>query len=665
MYKLLAVLICVLNCALFANNNSLSGLINFDQNDRSLNSYETLLSHLKSLEQHNKSEAIKALIKQSQLLIKAKNALHESSEKLKSKTLKVGSKNIEILELRDSSILYNSAGKEKDASLNKMPTSFYYALLKQVNFPDYLDASFSYAAFHGDLKSAQQLMNILKKGKKQTASHIYTFHYFSKLNDIIKTGKLLEKASAQIKTNDIAAANNTLSFISQTIIRSPIQKSLFTPEIKQRHDIILRTINKVRQAELLLFADFPLEPDQRMKVKCLNYPEFQYDVYLPPQYKHDGSVLLPIMYTFSPGGGGMVGHFKKMAQEKGIILIGNLESKNNQSYDLIKNSWYAIQRDIKSRIHFEPGRQFAAGMSGGAATTYVFARRFYSQISGAIPMGGWLGFNTNPNDHWQLSGYKVVRTCGNNDKGAKSYIKRDKDILATHNIEIKDLSFNGGHSPAPYPVQINAIDWLLEKRPLAKDQQAAEKFYLQSASLIHSKLAGTVLVDSLSIMRNQPYTWTSFRARKLYEEVLYTYGTEISKFKNNLSNISMDRLTIDTFGEDMYGAALVGDHQTFWACLTILEQQKGLDLHLKTATWQLTHSKYEKIKNRQKARELFDSKKKLTLDETIVKASLAIAENKKDEYLKLKKEIESRIEAREEKYSKKRYEEVLKQVNTL
>ena len=63
MYKLLAVLICVFNCVLFANNNSLSGLINFKQNDRSLNSYETLLSHLKSLEQHNKSEAIKALIK--------------------------------------------------------------------------------------------------------------------------------------------------------------------------------------------------------------------------------------------------------------------------------------------------------------------------------------------------------------------------------------------------------------------------------------------------------------------------------------------------------------------------------------------------------------------------------------------------------------------------
>src|ERR1035437_3904354 len=53
---------------------------------------------------------------------------------------------------------------------------------------------------------------------------------------------------------------------------------------------------------------FPLLAGQRGYVSCLERTmtnSVVYDVYLPPAYSTNGPAL-PIVYTFNPGGGGMV-----------------------------------------------------------------------------------------------------------------------------------------------------------------------------------------------------------------------------------------------------------------------------------------------------------------------------------------------------------------------
>jgi hypothetical protein len=662
--KIILLLICLnYNLAWSQDKvNTWHDYLAINKNDHSLDFYSKQLSELKlythKLSPSKITQCLQIIEKQLSALVASKKFLIENKNLLFEKEIKVGSKKIRVTDFSDKSISYMMNDKEIKADNNKMPTSFFYALLKSANYSNSIEASFSYSLFTGDLKSSQQLLKLLQKKKLLTPEQTLAYRYITQSQLITETSLRFTALKQTLIEEDLTQSQTELKNISALISQSSTLNDLFLTSLSDFQKKALQLKNKIREQELKLFLDFPLEAGQSRKIQCLNYPSFFYDIYLPPQYKHDGSVLLPIMYTFSPGGGGMVNHFKQLASTQGIILIGNLESRNNQSYDKIKNSWYVIKRDINQRLHFEPGRQFSSGMSGGGAATYVFARRFYSQISGSIPMGAWLGYSSKPEDHWQMPGYKVARTSGDKDKGAKSYVERDKNILKEHGVEVSDTFFPGGHTPAPRDVQTTSFIWLMEKCTAATDKEIGEKFYSQSNNLIQSKQAGKLLVQCLKILREEPYTWRSFKARMIYENILASHGKDIMKFKTDLSKLKMDHISIKTFGEDLHGAALVGDENTFWACLKIMESHDALDTYFRTAAWHLCQSKHPQIIDLKTARTLIESRRTLTLDESIVKAGLALAESDKKAYLKEFKEIERRI-ADKEKYWKTRYQELL------
>jgi hypothetical protein len=141
------------------------------------------------------------------------------------------------------------------------------------------------------------------------------------------------------------------------------------------------------------FADlkpFPLHASQRGTVTCLENPSVSYDIYLPPGYSTNGTPL-PIIYTLDPSGGGMVSSFQTVCASLNIITVGIVGSKNSVPWNPVLRDFYAVPRDIRQRVLFDPTAVFVGGLSGGGENSYVFSRFWSQHVAGILAMAGWLG----------------------------------------------------------------------------------------------------------------------------------------------------------------------------------------------------------------------------------------------------------------------------------
>src|SRR5215467_9293568 len=122
------------------------------------------------------------------------------------------------------------------------------------------------------------------------------------------------------------------------------------------------------------FADllpFPLSANQRGTVTCLDHPDVAYDVYLPPAYSTNGPPL-PIFYTLSSGGGGMVTTFQTALTQLNIIGIGLIGSRNGAPVGVMERETFAVVRDLRRRVLFDPTAQMSGGISGGGTEAFNF-----------------------------------------------------------------------------------------------------------------------------------------------------------------------------------------------------------------------------------------------------------------------------------------------------
>jgi hypothetical protein len=347
---------------------------------------------------------------------------------------------------------------------------------------------------------------------------------------------------------------------------------------------------------------FPLSANGRGTVTCLENPSITYDMYLPPGYSTNGPPL-PILYTLWASGGGIVSPFQLICSNMNIITVGITGSKNNVPLDVFLREFYAVTRDIRQRVLFDPTAEFCAGESGGGENSYVFSRFRSQHVSGLLEMAGWLGrINSGPstvnyysNDRVQTNLF-VARTTGLSDSGGLFYNPFDSNYLASCGAVIQDWFFNGGHGIAPDDLKISTLQWLISQRTPAGVYDASNA--LAQAADWRSRLSSgdseNVLRECVGTLMARPRTWFAAEAQLVLDDMMTNYTAfrsinvsnlfpaSTSFITNNFSvsttNIwSQSDLASDTFYYYARGAATNKDMQRYYCCMKILTGIPGVN----------------------------------------------------------------------------------------
>ncbi|HLP77101.1 MAG TPA: hypothetical protein VK327_09295 [Candidatus Paceibacterota bacterium] len=287
---------------------------------------------------------------------------------------------------------------------------------------------------------------------------------------------------------------------------------------------------------------FPLSANQRGTVTCLETPSLSYDIYLPPGYSTNGTPL-PILYTMDPSGGGMVSSFQTVCSSMNIIVVGLTGSRNSWPWNPILREMYAVPRDIRQRVLFDPTAQFVSGMSGGAENSYIFSRFWSQHVSGVFSMGGWLGrYNLGTTNILCFSTDRVqtnllvARATGNSDTTTIFYNPLDSNFLASCSAVIKDWTFSGGHVVPPDSYKQAALGWLLTNRVPAGIYDRSNSVVQEAdwRSRISIGETESVLRECVSALMDHPRTWAALQAQLVIDDLMTNY----SSFQSlNVSNI--------------------------------------------------------------------------------------------------------------------------------
>ena len=234
-----------------------------------------------------------------------------------------------------------------------------------------------------------------------------------------------------------------------------------------------------------------------------------YDLYLPTAYA-DGRYFPPILFTFDPNGGGMVGHFRTVAEEMGWIVVGVAQGRNQQAFEIAMIYARAVFQHALDHLRVDPQRIFVAGMSGGGWTSFENSKINAPLVAGVFSMGGWLGRQYSPQRDIYLPGLLVARANGDSDTGANFWLGQDYNYLNrfTFADNIRDWSFPGGHVPAPESVQREVLAWMMSlttaSNPAGRDA-AREQEALWKARITAGE-TGAVFQELADAAFNQPRT---------------------------------------------------------------------------------------------------------------------------------------------------------------
>lgn len=281
----------------------------------------------------------------------------------------------------------------------------------------------------------------------------------------------------------------------------------------------------------VLTSPYPLSAGQRGTINCLETPGITYDIYLPPAYSTNGPPL-PILFTMYATGGGMVTAFQTAATSMNIIVVGLTGSRNSWSWNRVLQEMYAVPRDVRRRVLFDPSAEFVSGESGGGENSYIFSRMWSQHVAGVLPMAGWIGnidtsltsvpyFST---DRVQTN-LLVARTTGNTDTGTLFYNPFDSNYLASCGAVVQDFIFSGGHGTAPTSVQEAALQWLLTNRIPAGvyDQSNSQVLEANWRSRMAAGDNQSVLVECISNLMTLPRSWFALRAQFVLDDLMTNY----------------------------------------------------------------------------------------------------------------------------------------------
>ncbi len=189
------------------------------------------------------------------------------------------------------------------------------------------------------------------------------------------------------------------------------------------------------------------------KVICRAYAGQSYALFLPSRY--DDRRAWPVLYCFDPGARGRVPVelFRQAAEQYGYILAGSNNSRNGPGGQNAE-SMTAMGKDIQARFSIDPGRVFAAGMSGGARVACGFAL-------GGAPFAGIVAFAAGfPGAQAPAKvPFFFFGAAGTDDFNFPELRRLDSELEksgATKRI----VTFAGEHGWPPAAVCTQAIEWL-------------------------------------------------------------------------------------------------------------------------------------------------------------------------------------------------------------
>jgi hypothetical protein len=287
---------------------------------------------------------------------------------------------------------------------------------------------------------------------------------------------------------------------------------------------------------------FPLLAGQRGYVSCLERTmtnSVVYDVYLPPAYSTNGPAL-PIVYTFNPGGGGMVSDLLFTSINLNVICVGIIGSQNYGSTDVWMRECAAVSRDIRQRVLFDPTAEFAAGFSGGGLASYVYSRFRAQHVAGVFLMSGWLGrgggYPTYQSTDRVLTNLLVARAMGLSD-GGSWVMGADAAYLAPWAPVIHDEYFTGGHQVPSITVQMDCLAWLISQRipPGPGDQADAVAQASDWSARIAAGGREAVLRECVAALMNHPRSWIALEAQLVLDDMMLDFDSFRTLGVNNLA----------------------------------------------------------------------------------------------------------------------------------
>lgn len=309
-------------------------------------------------------------------------------------------------------------------------------------------------------------------------------------------------------------------------------------------------------ALLSVFANAEVLPEKGREttIACREFPNVSYRVLIPNEY--DPAKPCPIIYTFSPGGGGMIAAHQSACQIKPTILVGVCGSSNGKPEMDYIGETYAVMLDTLDRFSIDPGAEYCAGLSGGAVVSYSVARQNKERICGVMASGGWL---QNMYQSWFVypKGLLVARVSGINDEGAKSWAKKDMDHLRKSGCKVKDWSQPGGHEVGTPENIKEMMRWLIEEKSADTTVATAQGKADRWASSPYSE---ATIKETLDAIKAQPHTKAGALAllhlsRIMKDDVQFSRVTISASAKG-------PELT-GFFGYMAYGAAMAGDRARF------------------------------------------------------------------------------------------------------
>lgn len=313
-----------------------------------------------------------------------------------------------------------------------------------------------------------------------------------------------------------------------------------------------------------LDCDYPVCPGQRGVVWCLDYTNKNYDIYLPPSYSPTNNPL-PILYTFNPNGNGMVGNFGGVASQMQMIVVGIRESSNLVDWSDFIDAVYAIMRDIRKRVHFDPTAQFTAGYSGGGYESYEHSKILRPHIAGVFAMCGYSARYESTDRY--LTNLLVARANATSDgTGVNDHFVSDANWLNQFGVVIRDWWFPGGHAIAPDPIKTEALNWLISQRiqPGPNDQSDAEAKAGVWRAAVASGQGAAVFRECFAALMSKPRTYEAHQAQLVIDELQADYST-FRQFA--LTNLWPGDFAADYFYYRAFGAGKIGDLHTYYSSL--------------------------------------------------------------------------------------------------
>jgi len=240
---------------------------------------------------------------------------------------------------------------------------------------------------------------------------------------------------------------------------------------------------------------------------------------------------------------------------------------------------YAVTRDVRQRVLYDPTAEFAGGLSGGGECAYMFARMRAQHVAGLFEMAGNEGRGNMGasvqyygTDRMQTNLF-VARTTGTNttspDTAAIFYNPFVSNYLAYCGAVVQDFYFNGGHSTPPESLKAPCLQWLVSQRFPAGPNDRTNAFMLSTnwQARITAGQQESVLRECVSNLMNFPRSWVAYQAQLTLDQLLTNY----TAFRSlNVSNLAQGDFASDLFYYYARGAATNADWNRYNSCMKAL-----------------------------------------------------------------------------------------------